>query len=155
MPSKTAHWSAGCSATTITLRRLHHALFPDKKVLVLRLTSLNTLIQIRVKPLPYQPLWHASNDSNSCLLLLGEMSSQQDISLQKSLSRNPKIGSLLLPTARPHLFILLPRGPRPLYWLGTGRWCLSLVCILHFRLNQLLFWPSRVCLNLLHVLVFV
>ena len=53
VPSKTAHWSVGCSATTITLRRLHHALFPDKKVLVLPLTSLNTLIRIRVKPLPY------------------------------------------------------------------------------------------------------
>ena len=34
-----------------------------------------TLICIRAKPLPRLPLWHASNDSNSYLLLLGEMSS--------------------------------------------------------------------------------
>ena len=40
----------------------------------------NTLIWIRVKPLPDLHLWHASSDSSSCLLLLDEMSSQQDIS---------------------------------------------------------------------------
>ena len=41
---------------------------------VLSPTSLHTLIQIRVKPFHYHPLWHVSSDSNSCLLLLDEMS---------------------------------------------------------------------------------
>ena len=40
----------------------------------------NTLIWIKVKPLPHLHLWHTSSDSSSCLLLLDEMSSQQDIS---------------------------------------------------------------------------
>ena len=57
----------------------------------------NTLIRIRVKPLPHLPLWHAFSDFSSCLLLLGEMSSQQNISPQISLSKNPKIGSPFSP----------------------------------------------------------
>ena len=132
-----------------------------KMVLVLSLTSLNTLIRIRIKSLHYLPLWHASIDSSSYLLLLGEMLSQQDISLQKSLSGNPKIGSPLLPTTRPHPLITLTYGPPPLYWLGTSRWCLSPMCILHFRLNPSLFWPSHIChclqfcLVLLYILVSV
>ena len=125
-------------------------LIPKKKWF-LSPTSLNTLIKIRVKSLHYLPLWHASSDSSSYLLLLGEMSSQQDISPQKSLSENSKIGSPLLPTAKPHHLIPLTYGPPPLYWLGTGRWCLSLVFILHFCLNPLLFWSSRIC----HYLGFV
>ena len=83
-PSKTAHWPAGYPDTTTTLCWLHHASFPNKSGFVLSLTSLNTLIRIRVKPLPYQPLWHASSDSSSCLFLLDEMSSQQDISPKRA-----------------------------------------------------------------------
>ena len=64
---------------------------------LLPLYIFNTLIQIRVKLLPYLPLWHASTDSSLCLLLLGEISFQQDISPQKSLSKNPKIGSPISP----------------------------------------------------------
>ena len=74
-PSKTAHWPVGYPNTTTTLCWLHHASFPNKSGFVLSLISLNTLIRIRVKPLPYQPLWHASSDSSSCLFLLDEMSS--------------------------------------------------------------------------------
>ena len=82
-PSKSDHWSTGYLTTTTTLCWLH-ASFPDKSGFVLSLISLNTLIQIRVKPLPYQPLQHASSGSNSCLLLLGDMSPQQDISPKRA-----------------------------------------------------------------------
>ena len=67
----------------------------------------------------------------------------------------------ILPITIPHSLISLTRGPPPLYWLGTGRWCLSLVCMLHFHTSPLLFWLSRichclqVCLILLHTLVFI
>ena len=47
---------------------------------------------------------------------------------QNSLSGKPKIGFPLLPTARPHPLLPQSHGPPPLYWLGTGKWCLSLVC---------------------------
>ena len=117
---------------------------------LLPLFVFNTLIWIRVKSLPHLLLWHASNGSNSCLLLLGEMSFQHDISPQRSLSENPKIGFPLLPTAKPHLHIPLTHGPPPLYQLGTSRWCLDPMCMLDFRLNPLLFWSSCIC-HCLHV----
>ena len=40
----------------------------------------------------YYPSWYALNGSNSSCLLLGGMSSQQDITPQKNMSRNPRIG---------------------------------------------------------------
>ena len=46
---------------------------------------------------------------------------------QKSLSGNPKIGSPLLPTAKPHPLLPQTCDPPPLYWLAIGKWCLSLV----------------------------
>ena len=78
-PSKTDHWLIGYPATTTTLCQLHHASFPEKMGFVLSPTSLSTPIRIRDKPFPYHPLWHASSDSNSCLLCLDKMTSQQDI----------------------------------------------------------------------------
>ena len=57
------------------------------------------------------------------------MPSKQDISPQRILSWNPKIDSFFLPTARPHPLIPLTRGLPPMYWLGTSRWCLGLVCV--------------------------
>ena len=60
---------------------------------------------------------------------LGDMPSKQDISPQRSLSWNPKIDFLFLPTARPHPLIPLTYGLPPMYWLGTSRWCLGLVCV--------------------------
>ena len=81
--------------------------------------------------------------------------------LPKELEREPQNRLPFLPTAKPHPLIPLTHGPPPLYWLGIGRWCLSLMCMLHFCLNPLLFWPSCIChylriyLILLHVLVFV
>ena len=57
--------------------------------------------------------------------------------LLKELEQEPQNRLPFLPTTRPHPFIPLTRGPPPLYWLGTGRWCLSLVCMLHFHLNPL------------------
>ena len=82
---------------------------------LLHLFVFNTLIRIRVKPLPHLPLWHASSSFSSCLLLLGEMLSQQDISPKRSLSRNPKISSPFLPTVRPYPLIPLTFGPPPMY----------------------------------------
>ena len=80
-PSKIAHWPAGYPATTTTLYWLHHTSFPNKNGLscLLPLFVFTTLIWIRVKPLLHLPLWHASSGSSFYLLLLGEMSSQQDI----------------------------------------------------------------------------
>ena len=51
---------------------------------------------------------------------------------QRSLSGNPKIDSFFLPIARPHPLNTLTCGPPPMYWLGTSRWCLSPLCMLHF-----------------------
>ena len=57
---------------------LHHSPFLDKIACLISYLSLffTTLIQIRIKPLRYLPLWHASSDSNPHLLFLAEMSSQ-------------------------------------------------------------------------------
>ena len=95
-PSKIAHWTVGCPATTTTLYWLHHTSFPNKNGLscLLPLFVFTTLIWIRVNLLPHLSLWHASSGSSSYLLLLGERSSQQDIFPQKSLSGIPKIDSL-------------------------------------------------------------
>ena len=57
---------------------------------------------------------------------------------QRSLSRNPKIDSIFLPTTRPHPLIPLTCGSPPMYWMGTSRWCLSLLCMFHFYLNSFL-----------------
>ena len=128
---------------------------------LLHLFVFNTLIRIKVKPLPHLPLWHASSGFSSCLLLLGEMSSQQNISSQRNLSGNPKIGFPFLPTTKRHPVIPLTHGPPPMYWLGTCRWCLGPMCMLHFRLNPSLLCPScichclRICLILLYVPVAV
>ena len=59
------------------------------------------------------------------------MPSQQDILPQRSLSENPKIDSLFLPTARPYPLNPLTCGPPPMYWLGASRWCLGPLCMLH------------------------
>ena len=76
-PSKTTDWLTNCPATTITLCWLHHTSFSDKNGLscLLPLFIFITLIWIRVKPLPYLPLWHAFSGSSLYLLILGEMSS--------------------------------------------------------------------------------
>ena len=118
--SKIAHWPTGYPATTITLYWLHHTSFLDKNGLscLLPLFVFTTLIWIRVKSLSHLFQWHASSGSSSYLLLLGEMSSQQDISPQRSLSRNPKIDSLFLPTAIPHFLIPLTHGSPPMYLAG-------------------------------------
>ena len=57
------------------------------------------------------PLWHAPSGSNSTLLLLGGTSSQQDISPQRSLSKNLRIGFSPLPTARPCPLLPLTHDP--------------------------------------------
>ena len=141
-PSKTVHWPAGCSATTTTLCWLGHTSFPNKTKhksdFVLSLTSLNTLVQIMVMSFPYQPLWHSSSDFNSCYFFWVRCCSSMTF-LPKVLERESQNGLSLLPITKSHPFIPLTRGPHPLYWLGIDRWCLSLVCMLHFLLNPLLF----------------
>ena len=75
-------------------------LYSRKKLFVLFLTSLcffTSFIWIRIKPLHYLPLWHASSGPSPYLPLLGEIPSQQDVSPQRSLSENPKIDPLFLP----------------------------------------------------------
>ena len=117
---------------------LHHSPFLDKIAcfffFFLTLSIITSLIRIRIKPLHYLPLWHASSGPSPYLPLLGEMSSQQDISPQRILSGNPKIDLLFLPTAKPHPLKALTRGPPPMYWLGTNRWCSGSLCMLHFVL---------------------
>ena len=116
-PSKTAYWPVNYPTTTITLCWLHQTSFPDKNGLscLLPLFVFTTLLWIRIKPLPHLPLWHASSGSSSCLLLLGEMPSQHNISPQRSLSGNHKIDSPLNPTARSYPLIPLTHGPPPMY----------------------------------------
>ena len=52
---------------------LHHSPFLDKIACLISYLSLffTTLIQIRIKPLRYLPLWHASSGSNPHLLFFG------------------------------------------------------------------------------------
>ena len=79
------------------------------------------------------------------LLLLDEMPSQQDISPQRSLSGNPKIDPppwFSLPPE--HTLRPLTHGPPPMYWLGTSRWWLGPLCMLHYRLNLFLSGPHTI-----------
>ena len=82
-PSKTAHWLTGCSATTSAQNVLVALLsIPRKNCLscFLPLSVFTPLIQIRVKLPHYLPLCHALSGPSPYLPLLGEMSSQQNIS---------------------------------------------------------------------------
>ena len=82
-PSKTAHWLTGCSATTSAQNVLVAPLsIPRKNCLscFLPLSVFTPLIQIRVKLPHYLPLCHALSGPSPYLPLLGEMSSQQNIS---------------------------------------------------------------------------
>ena len=62
------------------------------------------------------------------------------------------------PTAKPHPQNTLTRGLPPMYWLGTSRWCLDPLCMLHsvwicFFLAFTLFLLPLRCLILLYILV--
>ena len=46
----------------------------------------------------------------------------------KELERELQNRLPLFPTARPHPLLPRTHGQPPLYWLDTGKWCLSLVC---------------------------
>ena len=98
-----------------------------QKVLFCLLAHRGIPIWIRVGILSHYPSWHAPSDSNLFFPFFGWYVIPARHFPQKSLSGNPKIGSLLLPTTRPYPLLPLTYGPPPLYWLGTGWWCLSLV----------------------------
>ena len=90
------------------------------------------------------PLWHASSDSNSSFPLLGDMSSQQDISPQKTLSGNPIIDFPFSPPSDHTLSYLWPMT----YYSYIGlvqvgdAWALW---VLHFRVCSKLVCCSYVC----------
>ena len=90
---------------------LQHSSFPNKIACLISYLSLffTSFIWIRIKSLHYLSLWHASSGSSPCLPLLGEMSPQ------RSLSENPKIDPLFLPTTKPHLLNTLTCGLWPAY----------------------------------------
>ena len=50
---------------------------------------------------------------------------------QRSLGGNSIIDPVFLPIAKPHPLNTLTRGPPPMYWLGTSRWCLGPLCTLY------------------------
>ena len=66
----------------------HHSPFPDKIhcFVSLPLTTLPPPKWIRVKGSLHLLLWHASSGPSLCLLLLGEMSSQQSIPPKEALA---------------------------------------------------------------------
>ena len=50
---------------------------------------------------------------------------------QRSLGGNSIRDPVFLPIAKPHPLNTLTRGPPPMYWLGTSRWCLGPLCTLY------------------------
>ena len=72
--------------------------------------------------------WHALSGSNSALLLLGGMSSQQDTFPKIARAGTSNIGLSPLPTAKPCPLTSDPWPHRVLYWLGTDCWGLGLAC---------------------------
>ena len=116
-PSETAHWPASCSDTTIALNVLVAPL-P-----IPRQNCLSCFLCLFVFHYP-----HLDKDQASLL-----PTSMECIKwFQRSLSGNPKINPLFLPTTKPHPLNTLTHGPPPMYWLGTNRWCLSPLYMLHF-----------------------
>ena len=81
--------------------------------------------------LSYYPSWYALNGSNSSCLLLGGMSSQQNITPQKNMSRNPRIGFPFSPPLDHTLFYFWPMTHHScIGWIQvSSAWALRL---LHF-----------------------
>ena len=103
-------------------------LITRQRVLFCLLAYPSIPIWIRVAILSHYLSWHASSDSNSFFIFLGWYVIPARHFPQKSLSGNSRIGSPFLSTARLYPFLSLTHGLPFLYWLGTGWWCLSLVC---------------------------
>ena len=94
---------------------LHHYPFPDKITCLVSYLSL------------FFHIPHLDKDQASLL-----PTSMACIKwFQRSLSGNPKINPLFLPTTKPHPLNTLTHGPPPMYWLGTNRWCLGPLYMLH------------------------
>ena len=127
-PSQTTHWSVSYPAITTTLCQSCHVPFPDKRVLFCFLDLQGIPIRIKVV---YSLLLTPMACTQRFQLIFpsfGWYVIPARHFLQKSLSRNPKIDFPLLPTARPYSLLPLTHGLPYLYWLGTSRWCLSLMC---------------------------
>ena len=89
------------------------------------------------------PSWHAPSGSNSSLLFLDGMSSQQDIS-PKEPEQEPHNRFSLLPTIKPCPLTSDPWPHHVLYWLGIGWWCMGLT-------RALLLCMFEICLLLMHL----
>ena len=100
---------------------LHHSPFPNKITCLVSYLSLFFHI-------PYL-------DKDQASLLPTSMECMKWF--QRSLSGNPKINPLFLPTTKPHRLNTLTRGPPPIYWLGTSKWCLvhAPLCLSSFLSN--------------------
>ena len=94
---------------------LHHSLFPNKITCLVSYLSLFFHI-------PYL-------DKDQASLLPTSMECMKWF--QRSLSGNPKINPLFLPTTKPHPLNTLTHGPPLMYWLDTNRWCLRPLYMLH------------------------
>ena len=89
------------------------------------------------------PLWHSHSDKGGHSLSLSPMACTQWFQLifpsfgsyvipaghfpQKCISGKRRISFPLLSIVRAYPLLSLTHGPPLLYWLGTSRWCLSLV----------------------------
>ena len=51
--------------------------------------------------------------------------------IPKKLEWEPQNIPFFLPITKPHPLNTLTRGPPLMYWLGTSRWCLGPLCMLH------------------------
>ena len=120
LPISTFIWS-GCPCRPLLVCQLssHHHLpmlavplpITSQRRLFCLLAHRGILFHHGVGILSCYPSWHAPSDSNSSLLLLGSMSSQQDISLKK-LEQEPHNRFSFLPTARPYPLLPLTHDPQ-------------------------------------------
>ena len=144
-PFRTAHWFAHCPATTTTLCWPCHASFLNKSGFVLFFYFLWHSHPDKGWASPVTNLYGRNLVIPAHVYLFWARCHFSRTFPPKEFEREPKNRIPLLPTARPHPLLPLTHGPPPLYWLGTGRWCLSLVCVLYFHISPLLFWYSCVC----------
>ena len=139
----TAHWFVSNPTTTTYLCYLCHSPLPDKEnyfVCLFTVAFLSITMWVFPLTIPYGMhlvvpthssfFWVACHPSRTFPL--------------KEFEREPQNRLSLLPTTRPYPLLPLTYNPSLLYWLGTGWWCLSLVC-------SPLLCMSKACLLLMHL----